>query len=377
MYLKATSMSKQIGNTKTVWVKLIGHTYPIHIGQNIFSMLADELIRLDWKGKVGLITDEQVAKYYLDICEQVLKKACQQGYVIHILPVGEEYKTLEQIEHICTTMLEGGLDRSSGIIAMGGGVVGDVAGFFASSYMRGIPFIQIPTTIVSQVDASIGGKTGVNHPLGKNILGAFYQPQLVLIDLNFLKTLPERIYREGFAEIIKHGVIADQELFEYCLIHAEIMLHKNLEALTYPIVRSCEIKADIVMKDEKEQNIRAYLNYGHTFGHAFESVTNYQKFLHGEAVSIGMVSSAELAVLMGYVNDEIPKLHREVLRKYNLPVAWQDIPVDKVIQSMYRDKKTKVGKLRFILPKKIGEVTIVSNIPEDSIRQALSRIMQG
>ncbi len=359
---------------KTVWVKLSGHTYPIHIGCDIFPILGEELVRLNWKGKIGLITDENVAKHYLSDCENILKKVCPQGYVVHVLPSGEEYKTLEQIEHICTSMLKGGLDRSSGMIALGGGVVGDIAGYFAASYMRGIPFVQVPTTIVSQVDASIGGKTGVNHPLGKNILGAFHQPHSVLIDLNFLKTLPIRIYAEGFAEIIKHGVIADEGLFRYCMDKSDSLVNRDLKCLLYPVIRSCEIKADIVMQDEKEQNIRAYLNYGHTFGHAFEAVTNYQKFLHGEAVSLGMIAAAELAVLMGYVDVEVPSLHRKVLQKYGLPTYWDEVPIEEVLQAMQRDKKTKAGKLRFILPRKIGEVAIVADVSEELIRQALIRI---
>ncbi|MGC8845110.1 MAG: 3-dehydroquinate synthase [Candidatus Hydrogenedens sp.] len=359
---------------KTIWIKLSGHSYPIHVGVGILPQLSEELVRLNWKGKIGIITDTNVANYYLNICEELVKKVCPQGYVIHILPAGEEYKTIQQIEDMCTTMLQGGLDRSSGIIALGGGVVGDIAGYFSASYMRGIPFIQVPTTIVSQVDASIGGKTGVNHPLGKNILGAFYQPHSVVIDLNLLKTLPEQIYREGFAEIIKHGVIADKELFDYCQNNAEQLIQKDLDCLLYPIVRSCEIKADIVMKDEKEQNIRAYLNYGHTFGHAFEAVTHYKIFLHGEAVSLGMVTASEVGVLLGYVPEDVPLQHRKVLKKYRLPIRWDDLPIDDVMESMKRDKKTKAGKLRFIIPRRIGEVSIESDVPEDIIRCALKRI---
>lgn len=360
--------------SKIVWVELSGHSYPIHIGVGIFSVIKEEITRLGWKGKIGIITDTNVANHYLSDCEKVIKKVCPRGYAVHILPAGEKYKNLQQIENICTTMLQEGLDRSSGIIALGGGVVGDIAGYFSASYMRGIPFVQVPTTIVSQVDASIGGKTGVNHPLGKNILGAFHQPHSVVIDLNFLKTLPERIYREGFAEIIKHGVIADEELFEYCYDNAEQLIRKDFKYLLYPIVRSCEIKADIVMKDEKEQNIRAYLNYGHTFGHAFETVTHYKTFLHGEAVALGMVTASEVAVRMGYVSEDVPLQHRKVLAKYHLPVHWSGLPVDEVMQSMKRDKKTKAGKLRFILPRRIGEVSIESEVPEEFVHQALEKI---
>lgn len=359
---------------KTIWVKLENHSYPIHIGKGTITLLNDELSRLNWQGKIGIVTDENVEKLHLRKITSILNSKYAQRYVVHTLPAGEETKTLQTIESICSTMLAGGLDRTSGIIALGGGVVGDIAGFFSACYMRGIPFIQIPTTIVAQVDASIGGKTGVNHPLGKNILGAFYQPQSVIIDVELLNTLPDRIYHEGFAEIIKHGVIADAELFHYCLNHAESLLARDLESLIFPILRSCEIKSDIVMKDEKEQSIRAYLNYGHTFGHAIETVTQYNQFLHGEAVSLGMICASELACLLGLVPHEVPQLHRVILEKFQLPTRWDEIPIEKTYQTMFHDKKAKAGKLRFILPRKIGSVDIFSNVPEELVRKALETL---
>lgn len=365
-----------MGDIKTIWVTLEGHKYPIYVGIGCIEVLNDILPQLKWRGKIGIVTDKNVARLYLERVKSLLGENRGKDYIVHILPPGEEHKTLFQVEDICTTMLRGGLDRSSGVIALGGGVVGDVAGFFSASYMRGIPFIQIPTTIVAQVDASIGGKTGVNHPLGKNIVGAFHQPEVVIIDLEFLRTLPERIYLEGFAEIIKHAVIADENLFKYCEQHADELRNKNLELLIYPIIRSCEIKADIVMRDEKEQSIRAYLNLGHTFGHALESVTNYTKYLHGEAVSIGLVCACELSSMLGFAPMDLANKVRNILRKYNLPVSFDqaNIEVEEILDAMRRDKKVRAGTIRFVLPKRIGEVFIAEDVPLEVVRETLLKV---
>ncbi|MCX8064127.1 MAG: 3-dehydroquinate synthase [Candidatus Hydrogenedentes bacterium] len=362
-------------DVKTVWVNLEGHSYPIHVGLDCLNMLKNILLSLNWKGKVGIITDENVAKLHFDKIERILKEVINIGYVVHLLPAGEEHKTLSQIENICTTMLKGGLDRSSGVIAFGGGVVGDIAGFFSASYMRGIPFIQIPTTIVAQVDASIGGKTGVNHPLGKNIIGAFYQPQAVIIDLKLLESLPHRIYIEGFAEIIKHAIITDEEMFLYCEKYVEEMKARKLDFLLYPVYRSCEIKADIVMRDEKEQSIRAYLNLGHTFGHAIEAVTNYTRYLHGEAVAIGLVCACELSSILGFAPGNLPERVSKVLQRYGLPVSLNDVPIEDVLDAMKRDKKVRAGTLRFILPRRIGEVFIAEDVPLGVVREAILKVV--
>lgn len=366
-----------MANSKVVWVKLEEHSYPIYIGSGSIQKLKEILPNLGWQGKLGLITDENVAQFHLNNVLEIVNSSTNKNCITHILPAGEEHKTLSQIDNICTTMLRGGLDRTSGIIALGGGVVGDIAGFFSACYMRGIPFIQIPTTIVAQVDASIGGKTGVNHPLGKNILGAFYQPDAVLIDLNFLTTLPDRIYIEGFAEIIKHAIIADEQMFDYCENKIDGLKTKNLDLLVFPVLRSCEIKADIVMKDEKEQSIRAYLNLGHTFGHAIESVTNYSRYLHGEAVAIGLVCACELSRMLGYCHPSIPTKVRNLLKQYGLPTSYSGIPVEDILEAMKRDKKVKAGTLRFILPRRIGEVFIAEDIPLEVVKEVLLTVSEN
>jgi 3-dehydroquinate synthase len=349
--------------TKTVNVILEGHSYPIYIGAENIGMLKNILSELNWRGKLGLITDENVARFHLDTVLEIIKTSVNKECVTHILPAGEEHKSLSQIENICTTMLQGGLDRASGVIALGGGVVGDIAGFFSACYMRGIPFIQIPTTIVAQGDASIGGKTGVNHALGKNIIGAFHQPDAVLIDLKFLTTLHEKIYIEGFAEIIKHAIIADEEMFGYCEEKIDELKLRSLTALLYPVVRSCEIKADIVMKDPKEKSIRAYLNLGHTFGHAIESVTNYMQSLHGEAVAIGLVCACELSRMLGFCHQSITDRTKNLLQRYGLPTSFSGLDVDGILDAMKRDKKVRAGTLRFVLPRRIGEVFIAEDVP--------------
>jgi len=366
-----------MSGSKEVWVNLEGHRYPIYVGLGNVQELGNILSQLNWRGKLGLITDENVARLYLDNILDIIKSSINKECITHILPAGEEYKTLSQIENICTTMLRGGLDRTSGVIALGGGVVGDVAGFFSACYMRGIPFVQIPTTIVAQVDASIGGKTGVNHPLGKNIIGAFHQPDAVLIDLSFLRTLPEKIYFEGFAEIIKRAIIADEQMFKFCEENAQNLKLRELDFLLYPVFRSCEIKADIVMKDEKEQSIRAYLNLGHTFGHAIESVTNYKQYLHGEAVAIGLVCACELSRILGFCHQSIPEKVRNLLRQYGLPISFSGIAVEEILEAMKRDKKVRAGALRFILPRKIGEVFIAEDVPLDVVKEVLIKVSEG
>jgi 3-dehydroquinate synthase len=290
------------------------------------------------------------------------------------LPAGEEHKRLDRIEWLCGRFLEAGLDRSSVIAALGGGVVGDIAGFAAAAFMRGIRFVQVPTTIVAQVDSSVGGKTGVNHPLGKNAIGAFHQPSVVVIDLALLKSLPDREVRAGLAEVIKHGVIADADLFAYMEAKADAILAKDLAALEWPVLRSCEIKSAVVAEDELEQGLRANLNYGHTFGHAFEAVTEYRHFLHGEAVALGMHSSAVLAAKLGVVDEAFVARQRKCMTAYGLPVAWPEIPVDETLALMKRDKKSRAGTLRFVLPDRMGHVVQRTDISEAQVRESLEAL---
>ena len=307
----------------------------------------------------------------------VIKKSGAE--VCHaLIPDGEKYKNLTELEKLLNDLVQQKLDRSSLLIALGGGVVGDVTGFAATSFMRGIPFVQIPTTLLAQVDSSVGGKTGVNLSSGKNLVGAFYQPKMVYINWNILATLPERECRAGYAEIIKHGVINDAKLF--AILEAET---KNIfnelangtpeKATAIPeiIKRSCEIKAEIVAEDEHERGIRAILNYGHTFAHAIEMLTNYKQFVHGEAVAIGMNAAAVLANKLGMCGDELINRQKMLIESAGLPTKFPAFDTEKVIEAFYRDKKTTSSELKFVLPTSIGEVEIIKNPDMSALKETI------
>ncbi len=360
-------------NIKKIPVDLGERSYNIHIGTEVLHLLP-ELIRASGvQGSIGIITDTNVAPSYADQVECLVREA---GYtsVLHVMPAGEEQKRLIRIEEICGTLLEAGLDRAGILIALGGGVVGDITGFAAGVFMRGIPFIQIPTTIVAQVDSSVGGKTGVNHPYGKNTIGVFHQPCAVLIDMRFLDTLPERELRAGMAEVIKHGIIADSALFEFVETHVNRILKCEPDILAYPIARSCEIKAAIVAEDEKEHGVRANLNYGHTFGHAIEAVTAYKTFLHGEAIALGMCAAGELSRILGMVDDSFVATQRKCISSYGLPTHWADLPVEATWNAMMKDKKARAGTLKFILATELGHVVHRTDIQREHVYSALEAI---
>jgi 3-dehydroquinate synthase len=262
-------------------------------------------------------------------------------------------------------------DRKSVLVALGGGVIGDLVGFVAATYQRGIPFIQMPTTLLSQVDSSVGGKTAVNHPKGKNMIGAFYQPRLVVVDLETLRTLPSNEYRAGLAEIVKYGVISDASLFEFLETHCKEILSLDHECLSHIIETSCAIKAAVVEKDERESHYRMILNFGHTLGHAIESLTGYSSFIHGEAVAMGMVRAAKLSHSMGKCSEEVPMRLEALLKKLGLPVEMPKLESSAVIESLYHDKKTMDHKIKFILVKEIGSIEIVDHMPEAEILKVL------
>ena len=357
-------------------VELGDRSYPILIGRNVLERLPELIEGTGAKGAAAVVTDENVAPLYCGpVCSGVEKAGLAPLQCV--MPAGEEHKRLARIEELCGQFLEGGLDRSSVVIALGGGVVGDTAGFAAATFMRGIPYIQVPTTIVAQVDSSVGGKTAVNHPLAKNVIGAFHQPSAVLIDLELLSTLPERELRAGLAEVIKHGVIADAELFAYMESHVDAILAKDLDALLYPVKRSCEIKAAIVSADEHEHGVRANLNYGHTFGHAIEAVTAYGTFLHGEAISLGMQAAAVLARDLGLVDDGFADRQRACFEVYGLPTQWPELPVDETLAAMKRDKKVRSGTMKFVLAERMGSVVHRTDVAEAQARAALESLKAG
>jgi len=288
-----------------------------------------------------------------------------------IIPSGEQYKSLAMAENCWTHMHAMGLDRKSLVIALGGGVVTDLGGFVASTYMRGVANVAIPTTLMGMVDAAIGGKTAVNLPTGKNIVGAFYHPKLIAIAPHYLNSLPDREFRSGLAEVIKYGVILDPELFAYLEKHLPAILNKNLKSLESIIYKSCALKADVVQKDEKEQGLRAILNWGHTFAHAIETATNYDTYLHGEAVSIGMCCAASASLEKGLVDKEFVKKQVSICQQAGLPTKIsKDLDIDHLIDLMKADKKSLSGQINLILAKKIGQVELVKNVDRDTIKKA-------
>jgi 3-dehydroquinate synthase len=357
-------------------VSLGDRSYPILIGRGILDRLPELLKKTGARGVIGVVTDEQVDRLHGQAVTRVLIEAGYSPLVATMRP-GEEQKRLARIEEITGAFLSAGVDRSSAIVALGGGVVGDVAGFAAACYMRGIPYVQVPTTVVAQVDSSVGGKTAVNHPLAKNVIGAFHQPAGVLIDLELLRTLPDRELRAGLAEVIKHGVIADEALFNYMEEQSAAILAKDLDALHYPVRRSCEIKAAVVSTDEREEGVRANLNYGHTFGHAIETVAGYGTFLHGEAISIGMNAAGHLAQALGLVDAAFVERQAACLRAYGLPVQWPELPIEPTLAAMKRDKKVRTGTLKFIVADRIGHVVHRTDVTETQARAALEAVRKG
>ena len=361
---------------KEIVVALGDRSYPVFIGEGVLDRLGGVLSALDLAGKVAVVSDENVAPLYGAAVSDLVRGAGFEP-VECVIDAGEAHKRLAQVERLCGAFLEGGLDRASAVVALGGGVVGDTAGFAAASFMRGIPYVQVPTTIVAQVDSSVGGKTAVNHPLAKNIIGAFHQPSAVVIDLTLLSTLPERELRAGLAEVIKHGIIADESLFAYMEDKAEAVLALDLSALEYPVVRSCEIKSAIVAEDEREHGARANLNYGHTFGHGIEAATEYGRYLHGEAISLGMCAAGALAQSLGLVDEDFVARQRACLEAYGLPVAWPEIPVDATLDAMRHDKKARGGTLKFVVADRMGHVVHRTDVTEELARAALESLRTG
>jgi len=357
----------------TIEVDLDNRTYPIHIDRGAIAQLSVVLKELDAKGSVAICTDTNVGKLYGDMIVSAVREAGVQP-VMCMTPAGEKSKRLANVESFIGRFLEAGLDRGSVVVAFGGGVVGDMAAFAAAIYMRGIRFVQVPTTVVAQVDSSVGGKTGVNHALAKNIIGSFHQPSAVIVDLDFLSSLPPRELRAGLAEVIKHGIIADEALFAYMETNADTILAGDVEAMRYPVQRSCEIKAAIVAEDEREHGVRANLNYGHTFGHGIEAASNYTTFLHGEAIALGMRAAAALSRDLGLVDAAFVERHNACLSKYELPETWPGMPTDDVVDAMRRDKKAVAGTMKFVVADAMGHVAHRTDIDEAQVRKALEMV---
>ncbi len=361
-------MTTQPPPSITLQVDLGERSYPITIGQSLFSDPA--LICRQIAGKrVAVVTNTVVAPLYLDRLVRVLEAGGKLVTPI-VLPDGEEEKNWTNLIRIFDVLLAEKCDRQTTLLALGGGVIGDMTGFAAATYMRGVPFIQAPTTLLAQVDSSVGGKTGINHPLGKNMIGAFHQPQAVIADISTLNTLPSRELSAGLAEVIKHGAIIDAEFFDWIEANIEKLVAKEADALTYAIQRSCEIKADVVRQDEREGGLRAILNFGHTFGHAIEAGLGYGVWLHGEAVGCGMIMAADLSHRLGYIN-AIAKARVEALvQAAGLPTVAPDLGVERWLELMEVDKKNEGGQIKFILIKPLG-TPVITTAPHHALLATL------
>ncbi|MDD9267645.1 3-dehydroquinate synthase [Paenibacillus sp. GCM10023248] len=350
-------------------VELGERSYPIYIGQGVLNQIAAlfDRAKLSRKSPLLVVTDDEVAPLHL---ERVMTLLREGGFAATacVVPAGEPSKSLAQLEGIVSDALRAGLDRSSAIVALGGGVVGDLAGFAAASFMRGIRFVQIPTTILAH-DSSVGGKVAVNHPMAKNIIGAFHQPELVLFDIDTLMTLPPRQVKAGLSEVIKHGLIWDAAFTQWCDDNADKLLALDPEALGYALYVGCKVKSIVVSQDERENDLRAILNLGHTIGHALEAVAGYGELLHGEAISIGMVGAAKLAQQFGY-SEDIYHVTKGLFLKFGLPVAIPaHLDTDSIMSAMMHDKKFKEGTMVYIVPVEIGKVEIRKDVTVEQVRQ--------
>jgi len=356
-----TDMALQI-----IHVALGTRSYDIRIRRGLVNDLGVELTRLCRIGKVGVITDRNLVSHYLKPVMRALKAA---GFTVIpiILPPGERTKTLRSIAKVMDALVEARFERSSTLLALGGGVVGDLTGFAAAIYQRGIPFVQVPTSLVAQVDSSVGGKTGVDHPKGKNLIGAFNQPQAVLIDPTTLHTLPPREWVAGLAEVIKYGVIADAPFFEYLEQHIQQILTLDDGAVAHIVGRSCEIKAEVVSEDEREADRRRILNFGHTIGHALESLGGYKGLIHGEAVAVGMVYEADLARHLGYCSQDVVDRLRRLVEASGLSARLPDVTFHDLWSAMQQDKKVSAGTVYCVVPESIGAVRVVA-LPKQETR---------
>ncbi len=351
-------------------VELASRSYTIKIGQDVLQDLGEELQSAGFKGKLLIVTDENVMPFYAHSCRESLEKSGFKTSIFSI-PPGEESKSWMWAEQIFSAALDFNLDRDSGIVALGGGVVGDLAGFIAATYLRGVNYVQVPTTLLAQVDSSVGGKVAINHPRGKNMIGAFYQPRLVLIDLDTLDTLPFRELKSGMAEVIKYGIIRDDVFFKELYRDLAAHLGQGKEFLGHIVYQSCSIKADIVSADEKEGGIRAILNLGHTLGHALEAATGYKHFNHGEAVHYGMLLASRLAYREGLLDFKSLELIEELLYRIGFKELPPVLDAEKIKKGLTYDKKRKEGKTIFILPEKIGRVGIYDNISQKNVNEVL------
>jgi 3-dehydroquinate synthase len=344
------------GTMRTLQVDLADRTYPIWIGSGICEN--SDLWRIALKpGRVALVTNETVGPLHADrVCAAI--RACGHEVETVVLPDGEQFKDWQHLNLIFDALMQHRIERGETLVALGGGVVGDMVGFAAACYQRGMRFVQIPTTLLAQVDSSVGGKTAINHPLGKNMIGAFHQPAAVMIDLDMLQTLPDRELSAGLAEVIKYGCILDADFFQWLESSIDMLRARDPQALSHAILRSCELKAEVVASDERESGRRAILNFGHTFGHAIEAGMGYGQWLHGEAVGSGMVLASNLSMSLGGIDAVQSARIRELVRRAGLPTCPPDWPAEEFLRLMAHDKKTASGKVRYVVLRNMGHAEL-------------------
>lgn len=348
--------------------------YDILIGDDLIPRTGILFKEYHLNGRVVIVTNPTVARWYLQPVTTALEET---GYDVRFIqiPDGEEYKNIEEAYKIYDFLIEGRYDRKTILVALGGGVVGDLTGFVAATYMRGVTLVQIPTTLLAQVDSSIGGKVAVNHPKGKNLIGAFYQPRLVITDVTTLATLPPRELGSGMAEVIKHGIILDEHYFDLVTGELDLVRQVNPAFMAFVVAGSCNIKADVVQNDETETGMRAILNFGHTIGHSLESLTHYTRFKHGEAVMIGMLAALRIAVKIGLLPDNhIYESLENTIHTLDMPSRIPQLPVEAIYQSLFNDKKTEFSKIRWILPCRLGETVIRDDVPESVVKEVLAEM---
>ena len=348
-------------------VDLGASSYPITIGSGLLTdrnLLESQIPGRD----LMIVTNTTVAKLYL---AKLTASFPQRHIADCILPDGEQHKTLQTAGWVLDALVSSKMNRDATVLALGGGVVGDIAGFAAACYQRGIGYVQMPTTLLAQVDSSVGGKTGVNHSGGKNLIGAFYQPQAVIADTDVLATLPDRELRSGLAEVIKHGIVWDPLLFAWLERKIPQLLARDAAALSYAISRSCEIKATVVARDEREHNLRAILNFGHTFGHAIEAATSYEKYLHGEAVALGMIIAMDMSCRLGMIDASLKERLRDIIARAGLPTEAPRIGAAKAYELMQMDKKVLGGAVRLVLLEKLGRAIVTDQYPKSALEATL------
>lgn len=351
-------------------VALGERSYPIHIGNGVLDLPQLYAPCVSSGGMAAIVTNEVVAPLYLERARRALE-SCGVRCVAIVLPDGEQHKQWQTLDRVVDALLAARCDRQTPIVALGGGVIGDLAGFAAAVYQRGVPFIQVPTTLLAQVDSAVGGKTAINHARGKNMIGAFHQPRAVISDIAALGTLPERELRAGLAEVIKHGLILDAQFVSWLEANIDRLRARDGAALEHAVRRCCELKASVVEQDEREAGLRAILNYGHTFGHAIETGTGYGTWLHGEAIGAGMVMAAELSARLGLVGDEAAARVRSLVERAGLPVKGPDMPLERYLALMAVDKKASAGKLNFVLLEAIGRASVSAGVDPHAVEAAI------